>query len=118
QNFARLMGDSIAFWKDLYAHPNLDSWWKARNVRPHLKNVQPVMLVVGGVFDAEDCFGAWNTYQAIEKQSPRTNNRIVMGPWYHGQWTSGDGTHLGNVRFGSNTSEWYIQNIELPFFNY
>ncbi|GAA0541730.1 CocE/NonD family hydrolase [Chitinophaga japonensis] len=118
KNFARLMGDSIAFWKDLYAHPNLDEWWKARNVRTHLKNVQPVMLVVGGVFDAEDCFGAWYTYQAIEKQSPGTNNRLVMGPWYHGQWASGDGTHLGNVRFGSNTSEWYIQNIEIPFFNY
>jgi len=118
KNFARLMGDSIAFWKDLYAHPNLDNWWKARNVRPHLKQVKPVMLVVGGVFDAEDCFGAWNTYQAIEKQSPGTNNRIVMGPWYHGQWTSGDGTHLGNVRFGSNTSEWYIHHIEIPFFNY
>lgn len=41
-----------------------------------------------------------------------------MGPWFHGQWASADGTHLGNVQFGSNTSEWYRQNIELPFFNY
>src|SRR5215210_1022179 len=41
-----------------------------------------------------------------------------MGPWYHGQWASNDGTHLGNVEFGSNTSEWYQQNMEMPFFNY
>lgn len=41
-----------------------------------------------------------------------------MGPWYHGQWASGDGTHLGNIQFDSNTSEWYAQNIEVPFFNY
>lgn len=118
KNFARLMGDSIAFWKDLYSHPNRDAWWEARNIRPHLKNVKPVMLEVGGVFDAEDCFGAWQTYKAIEKQSPGANNRLVMGPWYHGQWASFDGTHLGNVRFDSNTSEWYANNVELPFFNY
>ncbi|HEY0612038.1 MAG TPA: CocE/NonD family hydrolase [Chitinophaga sp.] len=118
KNFAKLMGDSIAFWKDLYSHPNYDEWWKARNIRPHLQNVQPAMLEVGGVFDAEDCFGAWHTYSAIEKLSPRTNNRLVMGPWYHGQWASKHGDHLGNVRFGSNTAEWYFQNIEFPFFNY
>ena len=25
---------------------------------------------------------------------------------------------MGNVRFGSNTSIWYQNNIEIPFFNY
>ncbi|WP_143306930.1 CocE/NonD family hydrolase [Chitinophaga vietnamensis] len=118
KNFARLIGDSVAFWQEMYNHPTYDSWWKARNVRNFLYNVKPAMLTVGGVFDAEDCFGAWNTYKAIEKQSPATNNRLVMGPWYHGQWSSLDGTHLGNVRFGSNTSDWYAENVEVPFFNY
>ncbi|MGN7721542.1 CocE/NonD family hydrolase [Chitinophaga sp. 22620] len=117
-DIARLMGDSIAFWKDLYAHPNYDAWWKARNVRPHLKQVKPAMLTVGGTFDAEDCFGAWATYQAIEKQNPGADNRLVMGPWYHGQWSTDDGTYLGHVKFGSNTSTWYQENIEVPFFNY
>ena len=42
-----------------------------------------------------------------------------MGPWYHGQWASpAGGTHLGNIRFESRTSEWYQNNIEIPFFNY
>jgi putative CocE/NonD family hydrolase len=118
KNFSTLMGDSIAFWKDLTNHPDLDNWWKARNVRPFLKNVQPAMLEVGGLFDAEDCFGAWNVYKSIEKQSPQANNRLVMGPWYHGQWASKDGTHLGNVHFDSNTAEWYEQHIEIPFFEY
>ncbi|UYQ93951.1 CocE/NonD family hydrolase [Chitinophaga horti] len=117
-NFSKLMGDSILFWKDLMAHGNYDAWWKARNVRNFTKDVKPVMLTVGGTFDAEDCFGAWSTYQAIEQLSPKTNNRIVMGPWYHGQWASADGGHLGNVRFGSNTAEWYQKNVEVPFFNY
>jgi uncharacterized protein len=100
------------------SHPNLDDWWKKRNVRNSLHNVKPAMLTVGGLFDAEDCFGAWNTYKAIEKQSPSTNNKIVMGPWWHGQWTTENANSLGNVQFGTNTSQWYQQKMELPFFNY
>jgi putative CocE/NonD family hydrolase len=120
KNFAKLMGDSIAFWKDLYAHPNLDDWWKARNTRNFVQHIPSGIntLVVGGNFDAEDVFGAWNLYKAIEDKA-KNNNKIVMGPWFHGQWGGrGDGSFLGNVRFGSKTSEWYQNNIEVPFFNY
>jgi putative CocE/NonD family hydrolase len=119
KNFMSLTGDSIKFWKDLYAHPNRDAWWEARNPRNFVGDIKPAMLVVGGLFDAEDCFGAWNLYKAIEKKNPSSHfNKLVMGPWYHGQWSSSDGTHLGNVQFGSNTSIWYQNNIEIPFFNY
>jgi len=118
-NLTKLMGDSIAFWKELMAHPNYDAWWQARDGRNATKSLQPAMLWVGGLFDAEDCWGAWNAYKAAEQNNPgKVFNKIVDGPWYHGQWASNDGTHLGNVRFGSNTAEWYQQNIEIPFFNY
>ncbi|HYK56762.1 MAG TPA: CocE/NonD family hydrolase, partial [Flavisolibacter sp.] len=120
KNFAKLMGDSIQFWKDLYAHPNLDDWWKARNTRNVVQHIPAGVntLVVGGLFDAEDCFGAWNLYKSIEQKS-RNNNKIVMGPWFHGQWGGrGDGSFLGNVRFDTKTSEWYQNNVEVPFFNY
>jgi putative CocE/NonD family hydrolase len=117
KNLATLIGDSIAFWHEMYKHPNYDDWWKARNIRNFVNNVpnHTATLVVGGLFDAEDCFGAWRTYEAIEKKA-KNNNRIVMGPWYHGQWSRGDGTSLGNVKFGSNTSTYYQNEIELPFF--
>ena len=119
KNFMALTGDSIKFWKDLYAHPNRDAWWEARNPRNFVGDIKPAMLVVGGLFDAEDCFGAWNLYKAIEaKNSPSHFNKLVMGPWFHGQWSTSDGTHMGNVQFGSNTSIWYQNNIEIPFFNY
>ncbi|HEV3250704.1 MAG TPA: CocE/NonD family hydrolase [Puia sp.] len=118
-NLSKLMGDSIAFWKDLYAHPDYDSWWQARDARNATKNLKPAMLWVGGLFDAEDCWGAWNCYKAAVKNNPgKAFNKIVDGPWYHGQWASNDGTHLGNINFGSNTSLWYQQHIEIPFFNY
>ena len=115
----QFMGDSIAFWKDLMQHPNYDEWWKARNPRNFVQNISPniATLVVGGLFDAEDCFGAWGMYKAIEAKT-KNNNKIVMGPWYHGQWASGDGNNLGNVQFQSNTADWYAKNIEVPFFNY
>jgi putative CocE/NonD family hydrolase len=114
----KYMGDTMKFWTDLMNHPNYDAWWKARNVRNFIKNVKPVTLVVGGLFDAEDCFGALRTYEAIEKQSRGSNNKIVMGPWFHGGWARGNGSSLGNVQFGSKTSEYYQNNIEIPYFNY
>jgi putative CocE/NonD family hydrolase len=118
-NFTKLMGDSIQFWKDLMAHPNYDAFWKARNARTHVDKINPgiASLIVGGLYDAEDCYGAWNLYAAIESKA-KNNNKLVMGPWYHGQWGANDGTHLGNVEWGSNTSDWYGKNIEVPFFNY
>lgn len=118
KNFTALMNDSVKFWTDLTNHPNYDEWWKARDARRACKNIKPAMLVVGGIFDAEDCYGAWNLYKAIEQQSKTTNNKLVMGPWFHGGWSRGDGSYLGNVRFGSKTSEYYQQEIEVPFFNY
>ena len=118
-NFTRLMGDSILFWKDLMAHPNYDAFWQVRDARRNVEKINSSIatLVVGGLYDAEDCYGAWNLYKAIEGKA-KNDNRIVMGPWYHGQWGALDGTKLGSVYFGSNTSEWYGKNIELPFFDY
>jgi uncharacterized protein len=118
KNYSKYMRDSVKFWTDLMSHPDYDNWWKARDARRACKDIQPAMLIVGGTFDAEDCFGAWNLYKAIEKQSPKTNNRLVMGPWFHGGWARGEGANLGNVRFGQKNSPFYQKNIEVPFFNY
>jgi uncharacterized protein len=114
----KYFGDSIQFWNDLMAHPNLDDFWKARNIRQHMKNIKPAMLTVGGLFDAEDCFGAWRTYEALEKQNPtQLSNKIVMGPWFHGAWGGrSDGESLGNIPFGSKTAQYFQDNIESKFF--
>ena len=116
----KYMGDSIKFWNNLMSHPNYDAFWKARNIRPHLKNTKPAVLTVGGLFDAEDCYGAWRTYEALEKQNtPSVSNRLVMGPWFHGGWGGrSTGEFLGNVQFGSKTSAYFQTEIEAKFFNY
>ena len=113
----RFFGDTIQFWSDLMTHPNYDDFWKKRNILPHLKEVKPAVLVVGGWFDAEDLYGPLKTYEAIETQNEKVENRLVMGPWYHGQWARGSGEKLGNIHFGSNTST-HFKDLELQFFNY
>lgn len=115
---AQYFGDSIPFWNQLMKHGTYDDFWKARTPLPHLKNVKPSVMVVGGWFDAEDLYGPLKTYEAIETQNTSaTENRLVMGPWYHGQWTFAAGEKLGNIHFGAKTSEFY-KELELNFFEY
>ena len=95
----------IPFWKELMAHPDYDDFWKARDIRPRLKNVSCAVLTVGGLFDAEDNWGAFETYRAIEQYNPEIENTLVMGPWYHGQWGKDTGVAMGDISFGQATGE-------------
>ena len=112
----KYFGDTIKFWNDMMAHGTYDSFWKAMDIRQHLTEVKPAVLVVGGFFDAEDAYGALHTYKAIEKQNPKAKNNLVMGPWFHGGWVRATGSSLGDIQFGQPTSTWYQQNVEFPFF--
>jgi len=114
----KYFGDSIKFWNDAFSHPDYDSFWKTRDPRPFLKNVTPAVMTVGGWFDAEDLYGALNAYEAIEKQNPpETRNYLVMGPWSHGQWAFGEGKNLGNIYWGFDANEKFIEQ-EKKFFDF
>jgi uncharacterized protein len=114
----RFLGDSIRFWNDAFNHPDYDDFWKSRDPRPFLKNVTPAVMTVGGWFDAEDLYGTLHTYEAIEKQNPPSaNNFLVMGPWSHGQWSSGTAPNLGNIYWGQDANKSY-QTLEKHFFDY
>jgi putative CocE/NonD family hydrolase len=107
------------FWKQITDHPNYDTFWQRRNILPHLINVKPAVMTVGGWFDAEDLYGPLNIYKQIEKSSPGAKNTIVMGPWGHGDWAGekGKSTH-GHIYFGDSISTFYQREIETPFFAY
>jgi uncharacterized protein len=116
---ARYMKGSSPFWNELMAHGSYDEFWKARNIRPHIKGVRPAVLTVGGWFDAENLHGALETFKRVEATgAPKAGNHLVMGPWWHGSWSRDDGTKLGDVSFQSKTGEYYREKIELPFFEY
>ena len=90
-------------FSDIVGHPGYDSFWKERNPLRHLHKVKPAVMVVGGWYDAEDAWGAVNTYRALKKQSPGTESFFVCGPWTHGGW-----------RKDSD----FLERIEAPFFEY
>jgi putative CocE/NonD family hydrolase len=113
----KFLKGQVGFWNEMMAHPNYDDFWRARSTLPHFINIRPSVMTVGGWFDAENLYGALNTYKSIERLSPGAQNILVMGPWYHGGWSRAEGDFLGDVRFGSATSVFYRENIELPFFN-
>ncbi|CAG5068848.1 Cocaine esterase [Dyadobacter sp. CECT 9623] len=105
-------------WIQMMENETYNDFWKARTPVPHLKNIKPAVMVVGGWFDQEDLYGPLKTYQGIENNKPKSPNLLVMGPWIHGGWARGTGESLGNIRFGSKTSEFYQKEIELPYFNH
>jgi len=109
--------DRAKIWNEYLEHSTKDSYWQARNIRPHLKNVKPATLEVGGWFDAEDMFGALNTYKAIEKQNVANQNYLVMAPWTHGAWSARNWDHFAAYKFGQNLNDKFHQ-IEAAFFNH
>lgn len=111
-------GKTKGIFKEYLEHDTYDAYWKARNIRPHFTNTKPATLVVGGWFDAEDLFGALETYRAIEYQNPSNRNTLVMGPWTHGAWARGNWEKYAGQSFGMNTSKFYQDSLETPFFNY
>ena len=105
-------------FNDQLHHDTFDDYWKARNLAPHMRNVNCAVMVVGGWYDAEDLSGPWNTWQAISKLNPNTVNTIVEGPWVHGGWARSDGDHLGDVTFNAKTGDYFRKNIQFPFFEF
>ena len=114
----RMYHDSVAFWDSIVAHPTWDAFWAARSARPHLVALKPAMLWVGGWFDTENLWGALHAFAAADANHPQAENRLVMGPWHHGQWNGVPGDSLGDIAWGSATTVFYADSIEIPTFNY
>lgn len=114
----RHLRGEIAIWNDIVAHPNRDAFWQARDLLPHLRKVAPAVMVVGGLFDAEDLYGPLNIYRTVERENPGVYNILVMGPWGHGGWSRTEGERLGDISFGAKTSREYQERLELPFFEH
>ncbi|MDP2886997.1 MAG: CocE/NonD family hydrolase [Ignavibacteria bacterium] len=110
--------DSVAMWTGMMKHETLDEFWEPMLVYPHLKNIKPAVMTVGGWFDQEDMLGPLKTYKEIERNNSGITNMLVMGPWSHGQWNGDEGERLGDLNWGSKTSVWFQVNVQLPFFNY
>ena len=109
---------TLSFWNEILDHPDYDSYWKERSLENHLNDIKPAILVVGGTFDTDDCYGALNTYKIISDESPQTDIHFVYGPWSHGAWHDYNYTGLGEIEEWGGLSEYFMKNIEYPFFRY
>lgn len=121
KNGDKVFGEDAFFWQELKEHPNYDEFWQARNLLPHLRDIDHAVLTVGGWFDAEDLYGPLHIYQTIESENPESDNRIVMGPWSHGDWARRTGRQtIGHTDFGDNKdiSEYFREVIQFNFFEY
>lgn len=66
-------------------HPDYDEWWRARDTRRACYNIRPAMLVVGGTFDAEDCYGAGTFTKPSCARAPGLRS-IWSSAVGHGAW--------------------------------
>jgi putative CocE/NonD family hydrolase len=103
-------------WNDQVKHTTYDSYWQARDLSRHMKNIKCAVLVVGGWFDAEDLAGPFRTYHAVKKNNPGIFDGLVIGPWSHGGWARFEGQRFGRITFNGKTGDYYRQHILYPFF--
>ena len=107
----------IGFWNKIVAHPDYDAFWSDQAV-DKLLATQPLkvpVMLVHSLWDAEDIYGAIAVYTAIKPKDVNSSMvKLVLGPWYHGQAID-EGSSLGKLRFGSDTSRWFREHVLRPF---
>ena len=108
----------VPTWNEYMEHGDYDDYWKKQDVLQHMHNIKHPILNVAGWFDAEDFYGPMSIYYEIEKNNPANKSILVVGPWLHGGWSRGSGDSLGNIQFGTETSVYYREKVEFPFFLY
>ncbi|MDQ6738591.1 MAG: CocE/NonD family hydrolase [Gemmatimonadota bacterium] len=109
--------EQVGFWNRILEHPSYDSWW-SQQAMDRVLAAQPLkvpVMIVHSLWDQEDIYGAIAVYKAL---APKDVNHdkvfLVMGPWHHGQEIE-DGSSLGVIKFNSNTSLYFQQQILGPF---
>ena len=109
--------DRFPSWRRFAEHPAYDTIWRARSLPRYFPHSTVPTLVVGGWWDQEDEYGPLATYASLERSDSPGLVHLVMGPWYHGQWSGDAGAQLGNIRFGRATGADY-RELEAKWFGY
>lgn len=108
----------IPTWNDFVNHPNYDEFWQRQAMAGYLKNVRVPTMNVAGWWDQEDFYGPVKIYETLEPHDQNHLSYLVAGPWNHGGWARSDGSSLGKIKFGANTSQYFREKIQAPWFAY
>jgi uncharacterized protein len=117
---SRYLHSQVPTWNNFIDHPNYDAFWQKQAFAPYLKSLKLAVpnLNVTGWWDQEDFYGPNKIYELLEKNDSNHMNYLAAGPWNHGGWAHGAGNHLGAIQFGSDTSKYFREKIQLPWFTY
>jgi uncharacterized protein len=109
--------EQLGFWRKILEHPAYDEFWQDQALDRLLAEqpLQVPVMLVAGLWDQEDIYGAPAVYRAIKpKDSGNDKVFFVLGPWYHGQEIK-NGSTLGVINFGSDTALEFRKQILAPF---
>jgi putative CocE/NonD family hydrolase len=119
-DMARLHGlEQVGFTAKVMNHPAYDAFWQEQALDKILAKqgvAVPVMLV-HSLWDQEDIYGNIALYKALEAQHPSPDLYLVIGPWFHHQERL-DGSSIGQIRFGSDTAEYFRLHVLRPFLDH
>lgn len=113
---ARYLKGKLPTWNDFVEHPNYDAFWRRQAAAPYLDRPKVPTLNVAGWWDQEDLYGPLKVYETYETHDVEHKNFVVVGPWNHAGWSSGDGAELGPLKFGSDTGKHFRAQIQAPWF--
>mgnify|MGYP003586483317 CR=1 FL=1 len=109
--------DQVGFWRKLTEHPAYDAFWQQQAV-DKLLAARPLavpVMIVHGLWDQEDIYGALAVYRALEPKDVNNDRvHLVIGPWYHGQQIE-EASRLGAIRFNADTAYEFRHRFLKPF---
>ncbi|MEN8204176.1 MAG: CocE/NonD family hydrolase [Bacteroidota bacterium] len=104
-------------WEWLMKFPEYGPYWKEVAADQWFESPGRLVpaLHVHGFWDQEDIYGSPAAYEALERLDTHNDlNYFAAGPWYHGQHFE-DGSMLGKLEFGENTSKRFREEVLAPF---
>jgi putative CocE/NonD family hydrolase len=112
--------EQVGFAGKVMNHPAYDEFWQDQALDKILakQNVAVPVMLVHSLWDQEDIYGNIALYKALKAHQADTSNiYLVIGPWFHHQQRL-DGSAIGQIRFGSDTAEYFRKYLVRPFFDH
>jgi hypothetical protein len=98
------------------AHAAYDEWWSGQALDKVLAAhpIQVPMLLIGGMYDEQDLYGAPAVFRALHPLDKDHKVTLLFGPWSH-MGVDGDGSSLGVIHFDQDTGLAARRDVIKPF---
>lgn len=114
-------GRAIPFWQEWLRHPTRDDFWRSM-AADRYEQIDVPVFHIGGWYDVF-AVDVVTDYAGMVSRAPspetRQAQRLLMGPWRHGNWSNADG-RIGQVDFGPHSwpdlpqlmLDWYDRTLK------